>query len=187
MNIATLPGWKHDAGWTNENAFFTKDIPADIKAVSGFFTIADIMCNRFSVKTPNTISKAAGAAIGQSNIGIYVSIPGVTTAEALNAFLTSNETVLMYSLVDPVERPLTAAELAAYKQLHTYMPETTVTTDTGAGMLLEYVAVTQLYLENLAPTYVTEIVNQAIREGKITVAVDYNPETEEMNIIAGGV
>lgn len=32
----------------------------------------------------------------------------------------------------------------------------------------------------------TEIVNQAIADGKITVAINYDPETEEVTIITGG-
>lgn len=93
-------------------------------------------------------------------------------------------------LAQPVERPLDAAELAAYKQLHTYEPETTVTTNANAGIRLEYVTITQLYLENkihdIAVETTREMINEAIRNGEIVVGLEYNEETEEANIIVGG-
>lgn len=91
-------------------------------------------------------------------------------------------------LQEPVERPLAAAELAAFKKLHTYYPDTTITNESGAGMKVEYVAITQLYMENRIQTLATEKAEQMIREaiaaGSLTVGVAYNEETEELNIIA---
>lgn len=93
-------------------------------------------------------------------------------------------------LQEPIERPLTIAELAAYKKLHTYMPDTTISNGSGAGMLVEYVAITQKYLENRitdqAVQITTQLVNEAIQNGKIVVSLEYNEETEEANIVAGG-
>lgn len=93
-------------------------------------------------------------------------------------------------LENPVERPLTAAELAAANELRTFLPETRVITETGAGIMLEYVAITQNYLENhmerRAEEITRELVTEAIRNGEITVGLEYNEETEEANIIVGG-
>lgn len=51
-------------------------------------------------------------------------------------------------LLDPVETPLTAEELAAYAALRTNKPNTTVLSDAGAGLMLEYVADTKTYIDN---------------------------------------
>jgi len=93
-------------------------------------------------------------------------------------------------LKKPNERPLTVAELAAYKKLHTYMPDTTISNGSGADLLIEYVAITQKYLENRiheqAVLITTQLINEAIRKGEIVVGLEYNEETEEANIIVGG-
>lgn len=43
-----------------------------------------------------------------------------------------------YALANPIETPLTPAELAAYKALTTYAPETVVQASDGAGLRLNY-------------------------------------------------
>lgn len=43
-----------------------------------------------------------------------------------------------YALANPIETPLTPAELAAYKALTTYAPDTVVQASDGAGVKLEY-------------------------------------------------
>lgn len=105
-------------------------------------------------------------------------------------YVAGNPISIQYELLEPEERPLTSAEMAAYKQLHTYQPDTEVTTDTGAGILLEYVAITQQYLENKihdqAVLITTEKINEAIRNREIVVGLEYNEETESANIIVGG-
>jgi hypothetical protein len=56
--------------------------------------------------------------------------------------------------------------------------------------MLEYVCITQQYLENriqdIAVQITTEKINEAIRNGEIVVGLEYNEETEEANIIVGG-
>ena len=52
-----------------------------------------------------------------------------------------------YVLATPIERDLTPEEIAAYKSLHTYSPNTTVTNDGGCGMSVEYVADTKKYID----------------------------------------
>lgn len=50
-----------------------------------------------------------------------------------------NENVVLYKiLADPIETPLTPSELAAYKALTTYAPDTVVQASDGAGVKLDY-------------------------------------------------
>ena len=54
---------------------------------------------------------------------------------------------VQYELETPVETPISAEELAQYATLHTNKPNTTVYNDAGAGLKLEYVADTKLYID----------------------------------------
>ena len=48
------------------------------------------------------------------------------------------EYILFYALATPIETPLTPAEIAAYKALTAYAPDTVVQASDGAGVKLEY-------------------------------------------------
>lgn len=73
----------------------------------------------------------------------YISPPsenGIESAEELNNFLNSLEfpVVFVGQLETPIETDLTAEEIAAYQELHTYSPTTTIINSIGAGMELSY-------------------------------------------------
>lgn len=55
---------------------------------------------------------------------------------------------VQYILAVPIETPLSAEEIAAFKALHTNKPNTTVYNDAGAHMEMEYIADTKLYIDN---------------------------------------
>lgn len=48
------------------------------------------------------------------------------------------EYILFYVLATPIETPLTPSEIAAYKALTAYAPDTAVQASDGAGIKLEY-------------------------------------------------
>lgn len=48
------------------------------------------------------------------------------------------ECILFYALATPIETPLTPAEIAAYKAITAYAPDTVVQASDGAGVKLEY-------------------------------------------------
>lgn len=48
------------------------------------------------------------------------------------------EYILLYALANPVETPLTPAEIAAYKALTAYAPDTVVQAADGAGVRFDY-------------------------------------------------
>lgn len=55
---------------------------------------------------------------------------------------------IYYVLRDPIETPLSETEIAAYRALRTYKPNTTILNDSGAHMKVEYAADTKLYIDN---------------------------------------
>lgn len=72
---------------------------------------------------------------------ITISFPPNSEYSSLDAFkqlLTNVKSVIYYALATPIETPLTPAELAAYKALTTYAPDTVVQATDGAGLKLDY-------------------------------------------------
>lgn len=59
------------------------------------------------------------------------------------------EYILFYALATPIETPLTPAEIAAYKALTAYAPDTVVQASDGAGIKLNYQRDVNLVVKNL--------------------------------------
>lgn len=75
-----------------------------------------------------------------------------TSAEALKALLSWLETnpfSFIYALATPIETPLTPDEIAAYKALTAYGPDTVVQAGDGAGIKLDYQRDVNLVVKNL--------------------------------------
>lgn len=78
-----------------------------------------------------------------------------TSAEALKALLSWLETnpfSFIYALATPIENPLTPDEIAAYKALTAYGPDTVVQASDGAGVKLNYQRDVNLVVKNLEDT-----------------------------------
>lgn len=71
-------------------------------------------------------------------------------AAAINSFINfiskTNANILVS--IPPIETPLTAEEIAAFKALRTNYPNTTIMNDAGAWMSVKYNADTKTYVEN---------------------------------------
>ena len=68
---------------------------------------------------------------------------------ALVKYFTDNPCRVVYRIATPVETPLTPAELAAYKALTTYAPDTVVQASDGAGLKLNYQRDVNIVIKNL--------------------------------------
>ena len=76
-----------------------------------------------------------------NSMEITASFPPSSEYSSLEAFkklLTNVKSIIYYCLATPVETPLTPAEIAAYKALTAYAPDTVVQASDGAGVMLEY-------------------------------------------------
>lgn len=70
------------------------------------------------------------------------------TLNAWKTHLQSKPLQLVYILSTPIETPLTAEEIAAFKALRTNYPNTTILNDAGAWMSVKYNADTKSYVDN---------------------------------------
>lgn len=68
---------------------------------------------------------------------------------ALVKYFTDNPCQVVYRIATPIETPLTEAELAAYKALTTYAPNTVVQASDGAGLKLDYQRDVNIVIKNL--------------------------------------
>ena len=115
---------------------FTYPLSNDDKFVSAEF------CNRFEMfKFGDFYNKGieTGGLLGQpyAVFNISKSLGICTTVEEFKAWF--NENVVLYKiLATPIETPLTPAEIAAYKALTAYGPDTVVQAGDGAGVKLDY-------------------------------------------------
>lgn len=87
-----------------------------------------------------------------NNQEITASFPPSSEYSSLEAFkqlLTNVKSVIYYALATPIETPLTPAEIAAYKALTAYAPDTVVQASDGAGIKLCYHRDVNLVVKNL--------------------------------------
>ena len=98
------------------------------------------------------------------NLGYYLS---ENTPEALAAYLSENPITLHYVLKTPIEKPLTAEEITAFKALRTNYPNTTILNDAGAWMSVKYNADTKTYIENPKILKLTDSSTGVVYELKI--------------------
>ena len=87
------------------------------------------------------------ATADQSYIGI--TIQGFKSANEYRDFMDKNEVGIAYELATPIETPITPAEIAAYKALTAYAPDTVVQASDGAGIKLDYQRDVNLVVKNL--------------------------------------
>ena len=119
----------------------------------------------FEIRQENALSKSAKDPVVQSNyfLGkdnsrvhaayrrVYIRFPkssGISDLQSAQDFMATHDVEVIYPLGNPIETPIPAEELAAYKALQTYDGTTNVTATDGAGLTLRYVADIQKYIDN---------------------------------------
>ena len=75
---------------------------------------------------------------------------GITSLGLFTDWLTARpDASIYYALATPIETPLTTDEIAAYKALTTYAPNTVVQASDGAGLKLDYQRDVNVVIKNL--------------------------------------
>lgn len=102
------------------------------------------LCDKFQYVQSGYRNRFAALATG----GLYFMIAGEYTGNEWRAEMSKLSPTVVLPLATPIETPLTETEIAAYRALHTYKPNTTILNDSGAHMKVEYAADTKLYIDN---------------------------------------
>lgn len=110
-------------------------------------------CNRFEMRNFNGFYNKGietGGLMGHSYavFNVSKSLGICTTVNEFKAWFNEN-VVLCKILATPIVTPLTAAEIAAYKALTAYGPDTVVQASDGAGIRLDYQRDVNLVVKNL--------------------------------------
>lgn len=71
------------------------------------------------------------------------------TVKSWVEYLEANTVLIIYATTTPIETPLTPAEIAAYKAITAYAPDTVVQASDGAGIKLDYQRDVNLVVKNL--------------------------------------
>lgn len=106
-------------------------------------------------KTGIADTKTEGYHIATNVLYIRINSERCSNVEKFKEFLKENNVEFLYILKTPIETDLTQEEIEAYRALHTYYPNTTVTNDAGAHMDVSYVADTKKWTENKLTEIVT--------------------------------
>lgn len=99
----------------------------------------------------------------------YCRCDSITTVDSMVSWLmqqyeAGTPVTIMGVLETPIETPLTAEEIAAFKALRSNYPNTTVLNDSGAHMALTYNVDTKTYVDNGIKQTVAEVM-EAIENG----------------------
>lgn len=128
-----------------------------------------LLCDKF------TFNHLAGTGTPKVN-GIRIATTSPNKVIAYYNGEVIDTAYLIYPLATPIETPLTAEEIAAFKALKTNYPNTTVLNDSDAHMSLAYSADTLLFLRDhqKPPTdeQVTNAVNAYLNEHGVQIPSD---------------
>lgn len=108
-----------------------------------------ILCEVLPFIVSSSVTNAPYECIGLTSVFVDFSISnerlGTTAAttaaesiKALRNWLETNPISFIYALTTPIDTPLTPDEIAAYKALTAYGPDTVVQAGDGAGVKLDY-------------------------------------------------
>ena len=147
----------------NADTWYTWGVSHTTEGITGFYhyftdsvLIDFVLCNIgvFGSKTWGGLSVGVGASANSKYLTISVdnsNLADVSTNEkAIESLKTliANTNAKMYAVIEPIETPLSDAEINAFKALHSNKPNTTILNDAGAFMAVEYVADTKTYIDN---------------------------------------
>lgn len=114
-------------------------------------TVAHIICTHIAPSTWSKVVDAGVQGICMISNAFYIgiSMQGFKSVNEYKDFFANNKVGVTYELATPIETTLTADEIAAYKALTTYAPNTVVQASDGAGVKLDYQRDVNLVIKNL--------------------------------------
>ena len=151
--------------------FYTDKLANDFKALgkTNDAITTHGVCTHFGYKGTlnlaenNTISIWYG--IGYKGYRVGLVSYGIESLDDLKAFLDENEVYLYYPLAEPIRTPLTAEEIAEIEKLSMFNPVTNISNDADVNMAVEYIADTNIYIDNLKAVHDADI-------RKLTAAIE---------------
>ena len=139
--------------WTKVNNYFVNKL-----GEYGYIISSTILSTHYPKATITTAEDGVGIHCSNSDSRNQAQIQfrpypisqmsGVT-ASNIKAIFSANPTTVYYALAEPVEIPLTEEQLAAFAEMRSCYPNTTVTNDENAYVSVNYIADTTAVIEKL--------------------------------------
>ena len=108
----------------------------DLKITNATTADSGAFCSALTLGRPGDTWLTAN--VFTINVRLYVRFENITSLDELQQYLQQTPMTLTALLATPIETPLTAEEITAYKALTAYGPDTVVQAGDGAGIKLEY-------------------------------------------------
>ena len=151
LNLLDSSGFDNNGTWH----ITTKQLGAGTSytPIEWLDNITKCLCTTFSVQMSKYFN--ADFSLYYSRIGDVIALKSAlfepkgqrATLDEAKAWFTAHPTYL-YVPIEPIETPLTPAEIAAYKALTAYGPDTVVQASDGAGVKLDYQRDVNLVVKN---------------------------------------
>lgn len=110
--------------------------------------VAPILCTVAAAGSANqTYLCKEFISVTGSVITLYLEEIATMNATQATSWMRDRNVKVIYILATPIETDLAAEEIAQYSALHTNYPNTTIYNDEGAGLEVDYVADTKLYID----------------------------------------
>lgn len=131
--------WRYELTPTNKSDTFISDVPASQDGTMR----GDALCQYAvfdGVAYDIEMKEACRCYVWVKSVTLqFKAGSGVNSVDAFSEWLKARpDASIFYCLVTPIETPLAPAEIAAYKALIAYGPDTVVQASDGAGVKLEY-------------------------------------------------
>ena len=155
QNIGTvLPTeWElHNVDSSSSGYRFKAKINGIVTGITKPIRYVPCVCSHYLFKKISSYSSSGDyittdEAHEKGSIFIRTTNEELSTTAKFTEWATAENMLVNYILATPIETPLTDAEIAAYKALHTNKPTTVITNDAGCFMEVEYVADTKNHIE----------------------------------------
>lgn len=142
--------WKYELTPINKNDTFISDVPASQDGTTQGHSLCQYAVFD-SVAYDAEMKEACRCYVWIKSVTLqFKAGSGVNSVDAFSEWLKARpDASISYCLATPIETPLTPDEIAAYKALTTYGPDTVVQAGDGAGIKLDYQRDVNLVVKNL--------------------------------------
>ena len=141
VNRLKLDGlsWRYQLTLTNKNDAFGSSVPASQDGTLRGYSLCQYAVFDGIAYDIEMKEDCRCYVWGKSVALQFKTGSGVNSVDAFSEWLKVRpDASIFYCLATPIETPLTPAEIAVYKALTTYAPDTVVQASDGAGVRLEY-------------------------------------------------
>lgn len=131
--------WRYELTPTNKSDTFISDVPASQDGTTRGHSLCQYAVFD-GVAYDIEMKEACRCYVWVKSVTLqFKAGSGVDSVDAFSEWLKSRpDASISYCLATPIETPLTPAEIAAYKAIATYGPDTVVQAGDGAGVKLDY-------------------------------------------------